>query len=69
MTRRSSILPSISTVSVRPPEDFFLVVSEVLWHKRLEIALQAARQAKVRLVVVGGGPDLKRLERATADRT
>jgi len=44
-----------------PPEDFFLVVSEVLWHKRLEIALQAARLARKPLVVVGGGPDLKHL--------
>jgi glycosyltransferase involved in cell wall biosynthesis len=45
-----------------PAEDYFLVVSEVLWHKRLEIALEAARTAKRRLVVVGGGPDLKHLE-------
>lgn len=44
-----------------PAEDFFLVVSEVLWHKRLEIALQAARLARKPLVVVGGGPDLKHL--------
>ena len=44
-----------------PAEDFFLVVSEVLWHKRLEVALQAARLARKRLVVVGGGPDLKHL--------
>jgi glycosyltransferase involved in cell wall biosynthesis len=43
------------------PEDFFLVVSELLWHKRLEIALQAARLARKPLVVVGGGPDLKHL--------
>ncbi len=44
-----------------PPEDFFLVVSEVLWHKRLEIALEAARRADKPIVVVGGGPDLKHL--------
>lgn len=44
-----------------PAEDFFLVVSEMLWHKRLEIALQAARRADRKLVVVGGGPDLKHL--------
>jgi len=43
------------------PEDFFLVVSEVLWHKRVELALQAAKRARARLVVVGGGPDLNRL--------
>jgi len=45
-----------------PPEDFFLVVTEVLWHKRLEIALQAAKLARQPLVVVGGGPDLKHLK-------
>ena len=44
-----------------PAEDYFLVVSEVLWHKRLETALDAARVAQVPLVVVGGGPDLKHL--------
>ena len=43
------------------PEDFFLVVSEVLWHKRVEIALEAARRARQKIVVVGGGPELKRL--------
>jgi len=45
-----------------PPEDFFLVVAEVLWHKRLELALQAARLAGKPLVVVGGGPELKHLK-------
>jgi glycosyltransferase involved in cell wall biosynthesis len=45
-----------------PAEDFFLVVSEVLWHKRLEIALEAASRARKPLVIVGGGPDLKHLE-------
>jgi glycosyltransferase involved in cell wall biosynthesis len=43
------------------PEDYFLVVTEVVWHKRVEIALQAARRARVPIKVVGGGPDLKRL--------
>jgi glycosyltransferase involved in cell wall biosynthesis len=44
-----------------PAEDFFLVVCEVVWHKRVAIALEAARLADRPLVVVGGGPDLKRL--------
>ena len=44
-----------------PAEDYFLVVSEVLWHKRVEIALQAARLAQQPIVVVGGGPHLKGL--------
>ena len=44
-----------------PTEGYFLVVAEMLWHKRLEIALQAARLAQAPLVVVGGGPHLKHL--------
>lgn len=43
------------------PEDFFLVVCEVVWHKRVVVAIEAARLAGQPLVVVGGGPDLKRL--------
>ena len=52
----------IARFHTAPPEDYFLVVSEVLWHKRLEVALQAARLARKPLVVVGGGPDLKHLQ-------
>jgi len=44
------------------PEDFFLVVSEVVWHKRIEIALEAARAAGRRIVVVGSGPDRETLQ-------
>jgi len=44
-----------------PAEDFFLVVSEMVSHKRLEIVLEAAKRARLPLVLVGGGPDLKRL--------
>jgi glycosyltransferase involved in cell wall biosynthesis len=43
------------------PEDFFLIVSEVIRHKRIPFALEAARRAKRKVVVVGDGPDLPRL--------
>jgi glycosyltransferase involved in cell wall biosynthesis len=43
------------------PEDFFLVVSEVVRHKRIQLALEAARRAGRKVVVVGEGPDLGRL--------
>jgi glycosyltransferase involved in cell wall biosynthesis len=49
-----------------PAEDFFLVVAEVVWHKRVEIALEAARMADQPLVVVGGGPELPDLSRRYA---
>jgi glycosyltransferase involved in cell wall biosynthesis len=49
------------------PEDFFLFVGEVVRHKRLELALRAARKARVPLKVVGTGPDLDRLEAEYGD--
>lgn len=47
-------------------EDWFLTVSEVTRHKRIEVALQAARRAGRRVRVVGTGPDLERLRREYA---
>jgi glycosyltransferase involved in cell wall biosynthesis len=49
------------------PEDFFLFVGEVVRHKRLELALEAARKAGVPMKVVGTGPDLDRLEAEYGD--
>jgi glycosyltransferase involved in cell wall biosynthesis len=43
------------------PEDFFLVVGEVVRHKRTDIALEAAARAGVPIKIVGEGPDLMRL--------
>jgi glycosyltransferase involved in cell wall biosynthesis len=43
-------------------EDFFLFVGEVVRHKRVELALNAARKAQVPLKIVGSGPDLKRMQ-------
>jgi len=44
------------------PEDYFLVVSEIVRHKRVELGLEAARLAGRRIKVVGSGPDLPRLQ-------
>jgi glycosyltransferase involved in cell wall biosynthesis len=44
------------------PEDFLLVVGELVPHKRTEIALEAARRAGQRIVVVGDGPARPKLE-------
>jgi glycosyltransferase involved in cell wall biosynthesis len=43
------------------PEDFFLVVTEIVPHKRVEIALEAARRSRLAIKVVGDGPHLRRL--------
>jgi glycosyltransferase involved in cell wall biosynthesis len=53
-------------VAGEPPEDWFLTVSEVTRHKRIEVALAAARRAGQRIRVVGTGPDLERLRREYA---
>jgi glycosyltransferase involved in cell wall biosynthesis len=43
------------------PEDFFLVVGELVPHKRADVALEAAKRAHRPIKVVGTGPELKRL--------
>lgn len=43
------------------PEDYFLLVGEVTGHKNTEMALAAAERARVKVKVVGDGPDLTRL--------
>jgi glycosyltransferase involved in cell wall biosynthesis len=43
------------------PDDYFLAVTELVPHKRIELAAQAAAEAGQRLKVVGGGPELPRL--------
>jgi glycosyltransferase involved in cell wall biosynthesis len=42
-------------------EDYLLVVTELVRHKRVELALEAARRAGRKLRVVGKGPELERL--------
>ncbi len=42
-------------------EDFFLVVGELVAHKRVDLALEACARARAKVRVVGTGPDAKRL--------
>jgi glycosyltransferase involved in cell wall biosynthesis len=51
----------------RDPEDYLLVVCELVRHKRVELALEAARRAGVAIRVVGGGPDGHRLRHLYGD--
>lgn len=46
------------------PGDALLIVSEILGHKRLRLALEAARRARAPIQVVGAGPDLAALREA-----
>jgi glycosyltransferase involved in cell wall biosynthesis len=46
------------------PGDHLLVVGEVVRHKRVHIALEAARRARVPIQIVGSGPDHAALSEA-----
>jgi glycosyltransferase involved in cell wall biosynthesis len=48
--------------SSRPPEDYYLVVSRLVAYKRIDLAIEAANRLGRRLVVVGDGPERRRLE-------
>jgi len=47
---------------------YFLVVTRLQPWKRVEIAVEAAKQAGAELKIVGSGPDLKRLKNLAAGR-
>jgi len=62
--RESSVVhPPVEVERFRSDEadDYFLAVTELVPHKRIELAAQAAMDAGRRLKVVGGGPELPRL--------
>jgi glycosyltransferase involved in cell wall biosynthesis len=46
-----------------PPADYYLVVSELMPHKRISVAVEAFARLGLPLVVVGDGPDARRLRR------
>jgi glycosyltransferase involved in cell wall biosynthesis len=54
--------PDSSSVGLR-----FLIVSALVPYKRLDIAIAAARQAAVRLTIVGEGPERERLQSQAGD--
>lgn len=58
--------PPVETERFAPgvPGDALLVVSEVVRHKRLEVALEAARRARAPIRVAGAGPDFDALRGA-----
>ncbi|HEX4718066.1 MAG TPA: glycosyltransferase [Thermoleophilaceae bacterium] len=45
------------------PGDHYLVLSELMPHKRIDMAIQAFNQLRRPLLVVGDGPDMRRLRR------
>jgi glycosyltransferase involved in cell wall biosynthesis len=58
--------PPVETHRFSPGQagDSLLVVSEIVRHKRIEVALEAARRARASIRVVGSGPDHALLRQA-----
>jgi glycosyltransferase involved in cell wall biosynthesis len=60
------IHPPVETHRFSPatPAESLLVVSEIVSHKRVSVALEAARRARTPITVVGSGPEHAALSRA-----
>jgi glycosyltransferase involved in cell wall biosynthesis len=64
--RESTVVhPPVETTRFSPGEvgDHYLVLSELMPHKRIEIAVRAFNELRRPLVVVGDGPDMRSLRR------
>jgi glycosyltransferase involved in cell wall biosynthesis len=53
---------AVERFAIGTPEDYLLFVGQVMPHKRVEVALEAARLARRPIKIVGEGPDRVRLE-------
>ena len=47
----------------KPPEEYFLIVSELVPYKQVDMAVRASSRSGRRLKIAGGGPELRRLRR------
>jgi glycosyltransferase involved in cell wall biosynthesis len=64
--RESTVVhPPVDTSRFTPgaPGDHYLVLSELMPHKRIDMAVHAFNQLRRPLLVVGDGPDMRRLHR------
>jgi glycosyltransferase involved in cell wall biosynthesis len=64
--RESAVVhPPVATGRFAPAKhrDHYLVLSELMPHKRIDMAVQAFNELGLPLVVVGDGPDMRRLRR------
>lgn len=68
--RESTIIhPPVDVHRFTPgePEDYFVVVGELVAHKRVDVALEAAKRAGKKVKVVGSGPEYQRLRETYGD--
>src|SRR4051812_17094852 len=64
--RRATVVnPAVETERFTPGEvgDYYLVVSELMFHKRIEVAIEAFNRLRLPLVIAGDGPETRRLRR------
>ncbi len=54
---------AVETFEWKEPRDYFLVVSELVPYKRIDLAVRACSAAGRRLVVAGDGPEYRALKR------
>ena len=61
----SVVHPPVDTSRFRPGKvgDHYLVLSELMPHKRIDVAVRAFNQLRLPLLIVGDGPDMRRLRR------
>jgi glycosyltransferase involved in cell wall biosynthesis len=59
------VYPPVDTHRFRPGEvgDHYLVLSELMPHKRIDVAVEAFNRLRLPLVIAGDGPDMHRLRR------
>src|SRR5205085_1676657 len=64
------VYPPVDTTFYHPdgdrPERYALIVSALVPYKRIDVAIDACRRARLPLRIVGTGPERERLERAAA---
>ena len=60
---RKQCLTSPKATFPRPEEEYFLIVSQLTPYKKIDIAVAAFNKLKLTLVIIGEGPERKRLEK------
>jgi glycosyltransferase involved in cell wall biosynthesis len=62
------VYPPVETdrFAIGPVRDYYLVLSELMPHKRIQVAVEAFNRLGRPLIVVGDGPDARRLRRMAA---
>jgi glycosyltransferase involved in cell wall biosynthesis len=65
----SVVHPPVETdrFEIGEPSDYLLFVGELVAHKRVDVALEAARRAERPIKIVGDGPERRRLETTYGD--